>query len=131
MKDTAEIPYPEVENYIYSKEFDLDRLRALRTNLVKLDNVRKIEYKNYLPNFRGDIPMLVVGNKNYGLASSIANVFIPNAEFYSRTSGYNLGKREIREKQLQNIHCYMKLQLLVSALGDFSSKLAETIIKNG
>ena len=42
-------PISEVENYIYSKEFDLDRLRALRTNLVKSDNVRKIEYKNYLP----------------------------------------------------------------------------------
>ena len=72
--------------------------------------------------------MLVVGNKNYGLASSIANVY-PNAEFYSRTSGYNLGKREIRETVADHTLSH-ESTLLVSALGDFSQvMLAETIIK--
>ena len=42
-------PISEVENYIYNKETDIERLNALRTNLNKLDNVRKLKYKNYLP----------------------------------------------------------------------------------
>ena len=72
--------------------------------------------------------MLVVGNKNYGLASSIANIY-PDAKFYSRTTGYNLGKREIRETVAEHSLSH-KYTLLVSALGDFSQvMLAEAIIK--
>jgi len=42
-------PIGEIEKYIYSKDTDLERLGALRTNLNKLDKVRNISYKNYLP----------------------------------------------------------------------------------
>lgn len=39
----------EIEKYIYSKDTNIERISALRTNLNKLDNVRNISYKNYLP----------------------------------------------------------------------------------
>lgn len=72
--------------------------------------------------------MLVIGNKDYGLASSI-NKHYPDAEYYSRTTGYNLGKRDVRqnvaEKSLQH-----DVVVLCSALGDFSQVLlAEAIAK--
>jgi hypothetical protein len=72
--------------------------------------------------------MLIVGNKNYGLASSIEKIY-PSAVFYSRTTGYNLGKREIREAVAEHTLLH-ETTILVSALGDFSQvMLAEAIIK--
>ena len=70
--------------------------------------------------------MLVIGNKQYGLAESIAKLY-PDAEYYSRTTGYNLGKRDVREhvaeKSLEH-----NIVILCSALGDFSQVLlAESI----
>ena len=70
----------------------------------------------------------MIGNKNYGLSNSISKLY-PEADYYSRSTGYNLGKKEIREavaaESLNHSHV-----LLVSALGDFSQvMLAESIIK--
>ena len=70
--------------------------------------------------------MLVIGNKEYGLAESIAKLY-PHAEYYSRSSGYNMGKRDVRqhtsEKSLDH-----DVVILCSALGDFSQTLlAESI----
>lgn len=42
-------PISEVEKYIYSKNTNLQQIKNLRHNLKKLDNVRKINYKTYLP----------------------------------------------------------------------------------
>ena len=41
--------------------------------------------------------MLITGNKEYGLAKSIAKLY-PDAKFLSRSSGYNLGKQEVRQQ---------------------------------
>ena len=72
--------------------------------------------------------MLVIGNKDYGLAKSICKLY-PDAEFYSRTTGYNLGKREIRKTVAEHTLLH-ETTILVSALGDFSQvMLAEEIIK--
>lgn len=72
--------------------------------------------------------MLIIGNKEYGLASSLAKIY-PNASYYSRTTGYNLGKREIREEVAEHSLSH-SCTLLVSALGDFNQvMLAESIIK--
>jgi hypothetical protein len=72
--------------------------------------------------------MLVIGNKTYGLANSIAKLY-PSAEYYSRTSGYNLGKRDIRE-QVAKKSLDHEIVILCSALGDFSQVLlAEAIAK--
>lgn len=72
--------------------------------------------------------MLVIGNKEYGLAESIAKLY-PHAEYYSRSTGYNMGKRDVRqhasEKSLDH-----DVVILCSALGDFSQVLlAEAIAK--
>ena len=72
--------------------------------------------------------MLVIGNKDYGLASSIANIY-PHAEFYSRTTGYNVGKREVRETVAEQSLAHAEV-ILCSALGDFSQvMLAEAVAK--
>jgi hypothetical protein len=70
--------------------------------------------------------MLIIGNKEYGLAASIAKLY-PDADYYSRSSGYNLAKRDVRqhvgEKSLDH-----DVVILCSALGDFSQTLlAESI----
>lgn len=39
----------QVEKYIYSKDTNLERIEALRTNLNKADKNRNISYKKYLP----------------------------------------------------------------------------------
>lgn len=72
--------------------------------------------------------ILVAGNNNYGLAKSLHDLY-PTAKFLSRSSGYNLGKHEVR-----NDVALMSLEydvvLLVSALGEFKQTLlAETIVK--
>ena len=72
--------------------------------------------------------MLVIGNKQYGLAESIAKLY-PDAEYYSRTTGYNLGKRDVREHVAEKSLEY-DIVILCSALGDFSQVLlAESIAK--
>jgi len=72
--------------------------------------------------------MLVIGNKTYGLASSIAKLY-PSAEYYSRTTGYNLGKKDVREHVAKN-SLEHDVVILCSALGDFSQVLlAEAIAK--
>lgn len=72
--------------------------------------------------------MLVIGNKNYGLANSIAKLY-PDAVYMSRTTGYNLGKREVRELVAKESVNH-EVVLIVSALGDFSQvMLAEAIAK--
>ena len=72
--------------------------------------------------------MLVIGNKQYGLAESIAKLY-PDAEYYSRTTGYNLGKRDVREHVAEKSLEY-DIVILCSALGDFSQvMLAEAIAK--
>ena len=40
--------------------------------------------------------MLIIGNKEYGLAKSLYKIY-PDAIFLSRSSGYNLGKHEVRD----------------------------------
>ena len=72
--------------------------------------------------------MLVIGNKEYGLASSIAKYY-PDAEYLSRTTGFNLGKRDIRDT-VASKSLYHEIVILCSALGDFSQVLlAEAIAK--
>lgn len=72
--------------------------------------------------------MLIIGNKDYGLARSLAGLY-PDAHFMSRTTGYNLGKRDIRELVAKESTNH-DVVLLVSALGDFSQvMLAEAIAK--
>lgn len=73
--------------------------------------------------------MLVIGNKEYGLAASIAKLY-PHAEYYSRSSGYNMGKHDVRqhvgEKSLDH-----DVVILCSALGDFKQTLlAEVIVQH-
>ena len=72
--------------------------------------------------------MLIIGNKDYGLARSLSGLY-PDAHFMSRTTGYNLGKRDTRE-QVAKESTNHDVVLLVSALGDFSQvMLAEAIAK--
>jgi len=72
--------------------------------------------------------MLVIGNKDYGLAKSIAEIY-PDAKYMSRTTGYNLGQRHVREEVAARSLNY-EVVILVSALGDFSQvMLAEAIAK--
>jgi len=72
--------------------------------------------------------MLVIGNKEYGLAESIAKLY-PHAEYYSRSSGYNMGKRDVRQ-QASGKSLDHDVVILCSALGDFSQVLlAEAIAK--
>jgi NADP-dependent 3-hydroxy acid dehydrogenase YdfG len=72
--------------------------------------------------------MLIIGNKEYGLAKSIASIY-PDANFLSRTSGYNLGKRDVRELVAKESLDH-NVVMLISALGDFSQVLlAEAIAK--
>ena len=72
--------------------------------------------------------MLIIGNKDYGLARSLSGLY-PDAHFMSRTTGYNLGKRDTRE-QVAKESINHTVVLLVSALGDFSQvMLAEAIAK--
>lgn len=39
----------EIEKYIFSKDTDMERMKALRVNIKKLDNARSLDYKKYLP----------------------------------------------------------------------------------
>ena len=72
--------------------------------------------------------MLVIGNKEYGLAESIAKLY-PHAEYYSRSSGYNMGKRDVRQQASEKSLDH-DVVILCSALGDFSQVLlAEAIAK--
>ena len=70
--------------------------------------------------------ILVAGNKNYGLAISVADLY-PDATFLSRSSGYNLGKHEVRH-QVAEMSLEYDVVLLISALGEFKQTLlAESI----
>ena len=72
--------------------------------------------------------MLIIGNKDYGLAKSLYKLY-PNAKFLSRSTEYNLGNRETREK-VGDMSVQHDIVILVSALGDFSQTLlAESIAK--
>lgn len=72
--------------------------------------------------------ILVAGNKEYGLANSVATLY-PDAKFLSRSSGYNLGKQEVRQQVADESLDY-DVVLLVSALGEFKQTLLlESIIK--
>lgn len=72
--------------------------------------------------------ILVAGNKEYGLAKSIAQLY-PDAKFLSRSSGYNLGKQEVRQQTADDSLDY-DVVLLISALGEFKQTLLlESIIK--
>lgn len=70
--------------------------------------------------------ILVAGNKNYGLAKAIYKLY-PDATFLSRSSGYNLGKYEVREQVAQMSLDY-DVVLLVSALGEFKQTLLAEFI---
>lgn len=65
--------------------------------------------------------VMIIGNAEYGLSKSLKETF-PQAEFYSRSTGYNLSKRDIRE-QVAKLSIKYKTVILVSALGDFSQTL--------
>jgi NADP-dependent 3-hydroxy acid dehydrogenase YdfG len=75
-----------------------------------------------------DIKIIVAGNKEYGLAKSIAKLY-PDAKFLSRSSGYNLGKQEVRQLVAEeSLDC--DVFMIVSALGEFKQTLLlESIIK--
>ena len=72
--------------------------------------------------------MLVVGNKEYGLAKSLHKIY-PDAHYLSRTTGYNMAKKDVRELAAKDSLNH-DVVILVSALGDFSQVLlVETIAK--
>jgi len=72
--------------------------------------------------------VLIAGNKDYGLAKSLHNIY-NNATFLSRTTDFNLGKKDIRESVAEMSLKY-DVFIAVSALGDFSQTLlVESIIK--
>ena len=72
--------------------------------------------------------MLIIGNKNYGLAKSLFKIY-PDATFLSRSSGYNLGKHDVRDN-VALMSLEHDVVLLVSALGEFKQTLlAEAIAK--
>jgi NADP-dependent 3-hydroxy acid dehydrogenase YdfG len=72
--------------------------------------------------------MLVLGNKDYGLSKSIYELY-PDAEFCSRSSGYDLSKKNIRDQAAEKSLDH-EVVLVVSALGDFNQTLlVESIIK--
>lgn len=73
--------------------------------------------------------LLIAGNAQYGLAKSIKNLY-PTAVCLSRSSGYNLGKLEVRQ-EVAKISLNYDVFLLVSALGEFNQTLLlnETINK--
>jgi hypothetical protein len=72
--------------------------------------------------------MLVFGNKDYGLAKSVFQLY-PEAEYWSRTTGYNLSKKETRELAAEESLKHSEV-LIISALGDFNQTLlVESIAK--
>jgi hypothetical protein len=72
--------------------------------------------------------VLIAGNKDYGLAKSLYKLY-PNATFLSRSTGYNLGKHEVRN-QIGAMSLEYDVFLSVSALGEFKQTLlVENIIK--
>ena len=68
--------------------------------------------------------MLVLGNKDYGLSKSIYELY-PDAEFCSRSSGYDLSKKNIRDQAAEKSLDH-EVVLVVSALGDFNQTLLES-----
>ena len=72
--------------------------------------------------------ILVAGNKEYGLAKAIAKQY-SDATFLSRSSGYNLGKHEVRQ-QVAEMSLEYDVVLLVSALGEFKQTLLAESIAN-
>lgn len=72
--------------------------------------------------------ILIAGNKDYGLAKSLHNIFL-DATFLSRSNEYNLVKRDIRES-VGEMSLDYDVFISVSALGDFSqTMLVESVIK--
>ena len=71
----------------------------------------------------------MAGNEKYGLAKSIKDLF-PETVSLSRSTGYNLGKPEIRQRVVE-MSLGFDVMLLVSALGDFNQTqlLRDTVLK--
>lgn len=71
----------------------------------------------------------MAGNEKYGLAKSIKDIF-PSIVSLSRSTGYNLGKLETRQR-VAEMSLEFDVLLLVSALGDFNQTqlLKEVVLK--
>lgn len=65
--------------------------------------------------------ILIAGNKHYGLANSLYKLY-PDATFLSRSSGYNLGKAEVRQ-QVAEMSIEYDVFLSISCLGQFAQTL--------
>ena len=74
-----------------------------------------------------EIKILVAGNKSYGLAKAIYELY-PNATFLSRNTGYNLYEKETRQKVAEMSLDY-DVFISVSCLGQFAQTiLVETVM---